>query len=92
MPFGKCIPNSALTLPPKKPRSFAYYSDTAYSEVLTLYLKDVDLLYPESTFTNNEKEQAQITMYSTAQRTASIAIQTNVGRLILGYYSSDTKM
>ncbi|MFN6039831.1 MAG: ribonuclease Z, partial [Bacteroidota bacterium] len=41
---GNIIPLSELTSEPAKPRSFAYCSDTQYSEDIVAYIKNVDLV------------------------------------------------
>ena len=85
---GKLIPNQELTLPPKKPRSYAFCSDTVYSESIVPIIKNVDLLYHEATFLHEMKDLAKETMHSTAKQAAIIAQKANVGQLIIGHYSS----
>jgi len=85
---GEIIPNQRLTLPPTPSRSYAYCSDTAYSEKLIPLIQGVDLLYHEATFSDSELERAKITMHSTATQAACIAKKANVKRLVLGHYSA----
>jgi ribonuclease Z len=85
--FG-CIPNETLTLPPPKPRSFAFCSDTAYEPQLADYIRNVDLLYHEATFQDRHQEQAEQTGHSTVREAAMMALNANVGTLILGHYST----
>lgn len=91
LPDGTVIPNVELTLPPPAPRSFAYCSDTAYREELIPLIKGVDLLYHESTFLEENAEQAVLTRHSTAKQAATIAAKAGVHRLVLGHYSSRYK-
>ncbi len=91
LPDGRVIPNNELTAPPPAPRSYAYCSDTAYNEQLAPLIKGVDLLYHEATFCEEDAEQAVITKHSTARQAASIARQAEVGKLVLGHYSSRYK-
>jgi ribonuclease Z len=51
-------------------------------------IKDVDVLYHESTFLEKHAHMAPRTKHSTAKEAASIAKQANVGKLILGHYST----
>ncbi len=88
LPDGRLIPNTELTLPPYRPRSFAYCSDTAYKEDLVPVLKGVDLLYHESTFLEKDAEMAAITLHSTAAQAARIAKLAGAGTLLLGHYSA----
>lgn len=67
--------------------SYAYCSDTKYEEKLIPYLKNIDLLYHESTFLESESEKAKETFHSTAKQAASIAQQANVKNLLLGHFS-----
>lgn len=87
-PEGKTIPHSKLTTPAPHPRSFAFCSDTAYSEAIIPIIKGVDLLYHESTFLHSELEFAKKTKHSTTIQAATIAKKAEVEKLILGHYSS----
>lgn len=87
-PEGKVIPNHLLTLAPYKPRTYAYCSDTMYTETIVPMIKEADLLYHETTFCEDRAEQAIITKHSTAKQAATIAKKANVGTMITGHYSS----
>ncbi|MBC7922318.1 MAG: ribonuclease Z [Ferruginibacter sp.] len=83
--------NEAYTLPPRKSRSYAYCSDTRYHEELVAQIRNVDLLYHESTFLDEEAGRASETFHSTARQAAAIARMAGVERLLLGHYSSRYK-
>ncbi len=85
---GKKIKNKDVTIDPEEARSFAYCSDTIYDENLVKYIKEVDLLYHESTFLNDKAKRAEETFHSTAQQAAKIAKAGKVKQLILGHYSA----
>jgi ribonuclease Z len=76
------------TLPPKKSRSYAYCSDTAYFPDIIPHIKDVDVLYHEATFLSELKERAELTFHSTAAQAAQLAKDSNVGKLVIGHYSA----
>jgi ribonuclease Z len=80
--------NESLTLPPRKSRSFAYCSDTAYYEALIEKIKKVDLLFHEATFTQDELSKAKETLHSTAEQAAKIAKLAEVEKLIIGHFSA----
>lgn len=82
------IKNETVTFPPEKPKSYAFCSDTAYKEDIVPIIKDVDVLYHESTFLEQHAHLAPKTKHSTAKEAASIAKQANAGTLLLGHYST----
>ncbi len=88
---GEIIPNSKLTLDPLKPLSYAFCSDTAYSEKIIPLIKNVDLLYHESTFLEDKLDLAKTTKHSTALQAGKIAKLAHVAQLLLGHYSSRYK-
>ena len=88
---GKVYPNVYLTLPPELPRSYAYCSDTRFSVQVSDYVKEVDLLYHEATFMADLSDVAFDRGHSTAQQAAEIALTANVGRLLIGHFSSRYK-
>ena len=85
---GERIPNSELTFAPKNPFSYAFCSDTALRPEIIPQLKNIDLLYHESTFLEEHKQLAFMTKHSTAQEAAKIAKDAQVGQLVLGHYSN----
>lgn len=85
---GVLISNEKVTFPPEKPKSYAFCSDTVYKEDIVPIIKNVDVLYHESTFLEAHAHLAPKTKHSTAKEAASIAKQANAGTLILGHYSS----
>ena len=88
---GSVLQNKELTLDPPKPLSYAYCSDTAYSESIIPLIEQVDLLYHESTFLEEHLELAKKTKHSTAMEAGRIAAKANVKKLLLGHYSSRYK-
>ena len=88
---GVVISNEELTEAPPAPRSFAFCSDTIYSPDLAAEVKEVDLLYHEATFLHEMKERAAATFHSTSKEAAMIALEANVGKLIIGHFSARYK-
>lgn len=80
--------NEDFTLPPRPSLSYAYCSDTALFPELTRFIKDVDVLYHEATFMEEEREKAHSTFHSTASDAARIAQMLNAKRLLIGHYSA----
>ena len=83
--------NESLTFSPKKSRSYAYCSDTVFDEGLVGQLKNIDLLYHEATFMEEEELKARDTKHSTAKQAARIAKLAEVNKLILGHFSARYK-
>lgn len=80
-----------VTYDPYVPRSFAYCSDTAPFKALPSWVKGVDLLYHEATFTEEYRDLAKKTFHSTAADAARCALAAGAKRLVLGHYSSRFK-
>lgn len=80
--------NKLITFDPFPCFSYAYCSDTRYKPDIVEQIQGVDLLYHESTFADDMKDRAYGTFHSTAKEAASIAMEANVGKLILGHFSA----
>jgi ribonuclease Z len=85
---GTIIKNKELTLPPRKLRSYAYCSDTRYNPDLVNYVRNSDLIFHEATYLDDMKDKARERFHSTATEAAMIAKMANVGKLVLGHFSS----
>lgn len=85
---GEVFRSLDYTFDPPVARSYAFCSDTAYSEKIVPFIQDVDLLYHEATFINHHADRAKATLHSTAKQAAQIAKQANVGRLMMGHFSA----
>lgn len=83
--------NEEITLPPRKSRSYAYCSDTQYSEDIISQISNVDTLYHEATFTDADESKAKETMHSTASQASIIAKKANAGKLLIGHFSARYK-
>lgn len=80
--------NASLTLAPRKSRTYAYCSDTAYEPLLIPLIQGVDLLYHEATFVQQDGDKARETLHSTATEAARIALEAGVWKLIIGHFSA----
>ena len=85
---GEIIPNEQLSFDPAIARSYAFCSDTRYDENLVPFIKDVTILYHESTFLEKESHLAEKTLHATAKEAANIAKMAAVKTLILGHFST----
>jgi ribonuclease Z len=85
---GRIIANDKLSFDPIPSLSYAFCSDTKYTEEIIPLIENVSVLYHESTFLQSEETLAQKTMHSTAKEAARIALKANAKQLILGHYST----
>ena len=89
--FGRTIANAELTFAPKAPRSYAYCSDTIYSEHFLDQIEGVDCLYHEATFLHELIDRAKETFHTTALQAGTIANKANVKQLMIGHFSARYK-
>ena len=85
---GIVIKNETVTFDPLPTQSYAFCSDTVYNEEIIPLIENVDVLYHESTFLEQDIEKCIPTGHSTAIQAATIAKKANVKNLILGHYST----
>ena len=88
---GTRIPNEEITLPPPPPRSYAFCSDTAYTESFIDQVRHTDLLYHEATFMHDKADIARQKLHSTTIEAATLAKKAGAGTLLIGHYSARYK-
>ncbi|TGE23666.1 ribonuclease Z [Hymenobacter aquaticus] len=82
------LSNTDVTTAPNHSRSYAFCSDTLYTESLAELVHDVDLLYHEATFLDDMRERAATTHHSTARQAGLFASKAQARRLLIGHFSS----
>ena len=87
-PKGKVLSNEELTIPPPPPRTYAFCSDTAFTESFAGQIKGADTIYHEATFMNDLSEIAKEKFHSTTTEAAGVALQAKAKKLIIGHYSA----
>ncbi|MCR5469895.1 MAG: ribonuclease Z [Prevotella sp.] len=85
---GEVIPNARLVKPADPARCYAYISDTRYMPQLHEQLRGVTTLYHESTYGEDNMQNAEKYHHSTARQAALVARDAGVDKLLLGHYSS----
>ena len=85
---GDLIKNALVSSDPEPPKSYAFCSDTKYTETIIPIIKEVTALYHESTFLEEHAHLCKKTKHSTAKEAATIALKANVDKLILGHFST----
>lgn len=91
LPSGKVVSNAELTRPRPESVSYAYCTDTAFSERVIEQVKGVTLLYHEATFLKEMKDRAKKTFHSTTEQAATVAKEAGVKKLVIGHYSARYK-
>lgn len=82
------VKNELLTIAAPLPKMYAYCADTIYNEDLIEKIKNVDLLYHESTYLQALQTKAANRFHSTSIEAATIAKKANVKKLLIGHFSS----
>ena len=83
--------NEELTFEQHPSYSYAYCSDTKYNESIVPQIKNVSLLYHETTFMEDMADRAEKTYHTTTKQAGKIAKMANVGQLIIGHFSTRYK-
>ncbi|MEP6584699.1 MAG: ribonuclease Z [Ginsengibacter sp.] len=87
-PSNETILNELLTVPGNHASSYAYCADTGYFPQIAEKIKDVDLMYHESTYLHAFEKKAMERFHSTSRQAATVAKQANAKKLLLGHFSS----
>ena len=85
---GTIVPNEEVTIAAAKGKSYAYCADTIFDESLAGKVKEVDLLYHETTYLKDLHERAASRFHSTTVQAGTIAKKAEVKRLLIGHFSS----
>lgn len=85
---GQVVSNKRFLRPASPSKSYAYCSDTYYSERIIPIIEGADVLFHESTFKEADIIRTKQTLHSTASQAATIAAKANVGKLLIGHFSA----
>jgi ribonuclease Z len=85
---GDLVLNDEVTQPTQPPRSYAFCADTLFKEDIIECVKDVTVVYHETTYLKDLEERAASRFHSTTIQAASIAKQANAEKLLIGHFSS----
>jgi len=85
---GTPVKNEEVTYANTPPLSYAYCADTAFTPAIAEKIKNVTLVYHETTYLKDLEERAQLRFHSTTHQAAKIATLANAHRLLIGHFSS----
>lgn len=85
---GEEIANELVTIAATPARSYAFCADTLYKEEIAEKVKDVTLLYHETTYLKDLSDRAFARFHATTEQAATIALKANAKRLLIGHFSS----
>lgn len=85
---GNTIANETLVQEQTQQKVYAYAADTRYTESFLEVIQNSDLLYHETTYLKDHQNLATQRFHSTTIDAATIAKKANVGRLVIGHFSS----
>jgi len=85
---GTLINNDWVTFANSPSRSYAFCADTLYNESIIDKIEKVNLLYHETTYLKDMELRAAERFHSTTNQAAAIAKKANVGKLLIGHFSS----
>lgn len=88
LPDGEIVKNEKVTVPNSPELSYAYCADTKFSPHIAEKVKDVSVIYHETTYLKALEERALSRFHSTTTQAAEIATLANVKRLLIGHFSS----
>lgn len=88
---GTKIANHSLTTDGPQSKSYAFTADTLYTNIFKDAIMNVDLLYHESTYMEDNATLAAERLHSTAKQAAQLAQNVHAKQLLLGHYSTRYK-
>ena len=85
---GTVISNKEVTEAAPAPRSYAFCADTIYDESVAEKIKNVDVVYHETTYLQDLEERAAARFHCTTVQAGNIAKLAGAKKLLIGHFSS----
>ncbi len=85
---GTIINNEEVTIANIPAKSYAYCADTIFDESLAEKVKEVDLLYHETTYLKESADKAAARFHCTTCQAGTIALKAGAKKLLIGHFSS----
>ena len=90
-PTGEIIKNEWVTQAGLPQKVYCFAADTRFAPEIIPDIAECDLLYHETTYTEENNEKATQRFHSTAKQAATIAFEGKIKKLIIGHFSSKYK-
>jgi ribonuclease Z len=90
-PNGEIIKNEWVTQAGLPQKVYCFAADTRFAPEIIPYIALCDLLYHETTYTEENSEKATQRFHSTAKQAATIALEGKIKKLLIGHFSSKYK-
>jgi ribonuclease Z len=90
-PNGEVIKNEWVTQAGLPQKVYCFGADTRFAPEIIPAIEQCDLLYHETTYTEENNEKATQRFHSTAKQAATIALEGKIKKLIIGHFSSKYK-
>jgi ribonuclease Z len=88
---GEIVKNEWVTLEGKPEKRYVFAADTRFAPEIIDTIREVDLLYHETTYLEDSILKAADRFHSTTKQAAQIAKDAAVKKLIIGHFSSKYK-
>ena len=85
---GETLLNVNATVANTPETSYAYCADTIFNPDVAEKVKNVTMLYHETTYLKDLEERALARFHSTTIQAAEIAVRANAKKLLIGHFSS----
>lgn len=85
---GEVILNEVVTIANTPAKSYAYCADTVYNPCVADKVKDVTMIFHETTYLKDLEERAFQRFHSTTHQAAGIALKAGTKKLLIGHFSS----
>lgn len=87
-PEGELIKNEWVTIANTPSKSYAFCADTIYDETIAEKIRNVTMVYHETTYLKTLESHAAARFHSTTVQAGNIALMADAKKLLIGHFSS----
>jgi ribonuclease Z len=85
---GAVVKNETVTFPNTPGKSYAFCGDTVYNESIAEKVRNVSMIYHETTYLKEHSDKAAVRFHCTTEHAAGIANLAQTDKLLIGHFSS----